>query len=97
MKHLTRILLFVSAAAFATSLTAVGSDIHYGILKPVSTIVFIVFFILHITQKEVALFDAENQQNIGKARSKRPAPVVRKPEPRGEKPVSALPNHAAAG
>ena len=70
MKHLPKIILLVSATMFALSLTQAGSDIHYGALKPVSAILFIVFFILHVLQKEVAKFDEEYDKNIAVARPK---------------------------
>ena len=73
MKRLPKILLALSAAGFALSLTSFGSAIHYGMLKPVSAILFIVFFILHVIDKEVEKYDVENEANI--ARCKR-APLL---------------------
>ena len=73
MKHLPKVILAVSATTFIVSLTAAGSNIHYGMLKPVSAILFIVFFILHVLQKEVVKFDQEHENNIAAARRKGPA------------------------
>jgi hypothetical protein len=66
MKPFPKFLLVVSVAGFALSLTTFGSAIHYGILKPVSAILFIVFFILHVLHKEIEKYDAEHQANIAR-------------------------------
>lgn len=71
MKYLTKILLIISVAAFVASLTSVGSNVHYGMLKPVSAILFIVFFILHVTRKEVALFEEEQERTRGRAANRK--------------------------
>jgi hypothetical protein len=62
MKYLSKILLVISLTMFLASLTAAGSNIHYGMLKPVSAILFIVSFILHVTHKEVEKFETEQEQ-----------------------------------
>jgi len=71
MKRLPKILLVLSVAGFALSLTSFGSDIHYGVLKPVSAILFIVFFILQVLEKEVAKYDAENTSIKSRSRDAR--------------------------
>jgi hypothetical protein len=72
MKRFSKFLLVISVAGFALSLTSFGSAIHYGMLKPVSAILFIVFFILHVLQKEVEKYDVEHQANIARG-SRAPA------------------------
>ena len=70
----------LSGLLFLVSLTAIGSSIHYGIVKPVSAILFIVAFILMVLQKEVALYDAEERLRIAAADAKvsrTKAPTVR--------------------
>lgn len=70
MKYLTKALLIISVAAFAASLTSIGTNVHCGMLKPPSAILFVVFFILHVTQKEVALFDEEQAHSRAAATRK---------------------------
>lgn len=73
MKHLPKILLTVSIVAFLASLTPAGSAIHYGMLKPISGILFIVFFILNVLKKEVAEYDEEERAKVRFARGRRAA------------------------
>ena len=68
MKRLPKILLGLSVAGFAFSLTSFGSAIHYGMLKPVSAIFFILFFIVHVLDKEIVKFDVENEANIARCK-----------------------------
>ena len=70
MKYLPKILLTISIVAFLASLTPAGSDIHYGMLKPISAILFIVFFILNVLKKEVAGYDEEERAKIKFARGR---------------------------
>jgi hypothetical protein len=86
MKHLAKIFGVLSAVLFVFSLTPVGSDIHYGILKPISAILFIVFYILHVTRKEVEQFDQEHAQGV---RSVAQSARVRADAGAGKAPVSA--------
>ena len=87
MKHLAKIFGVLSAVLFAFSLTPVGSDIHYGILKPISAILFIVFYILHVTRKEVEHFDQEHDQGVPSVAKS--ASRVRADAGAGKAPVSA--------
>ena len=71
MKQLPKILLVASVTGFALSLTSFGSAIHYGMLKPVSAILFIVFFILKVVEKEVEKYDAEIAANSARFKNAR--------------------------
>ena len=71
MKRLPKVLLVLSVVGFALSLTSFGSAIHYGMLKPVSAILFIVFFILKVVEKEVEKYDAENAANTARSKGAR--------------------------
>lgn len=64
MKRLPQILMALSGLLFLVSLTPAGSSIYYGIVKPISAILFVVSFILVVLQKEVALYDAEQRLRI---------------------------------
>lgn len=66
-----KILLAVSAALFLVSLTDAGSAIAWGGLKPISFILFIVFFIGQLLHKEVVKYDEECRLN-----AKAPAPCA---------------------
>ena len=55
MRKLLKIFLVGSIVLFALSLTPVGSEIHYGLFKPVSALLFIAWFIGHL----VSRFDPE--------------------------------------
>ncbi len=59
MTTFLKILLAVSAALFLASLTEAGSAILWGFLKPLSAILFIVFFIGQLLHKEVVKYDEE--------------------------------------
>src|SRR2546425_229036 len=64
-----KILLQVSAALFLASLTEAGSDIAWGFLKPLSAILFIVFFIGQLLHKEVVKYDEECRLRLAGAKS----------------------------
>ncbi len=59
MNNFLKLLLFVCVVSFLASLTDVGSNLAWGALKPLSAILFIVFFIGQLLQKPVAQFDEE--------------------------------------
>ena len=59
MTKTPKIFLILSIALFAVSLTAPGSDIAWGLVKPLSAVVFILFVIFQILAKEVARYDEE--------------------------------------
>ena len=83
MKRLPQTLMALSGLLFLVSLTPQGIAIHYGIIKPLSAILFIVAFILMVLQKEVALYDAEERARISaadaKTQEKEPTEAVRRP------------------
>ena len=48
---------------FAVSLTGPGSDIAWGLVKPLSAVIFILFLIFQILAKEIARYDKEIAAN----------------------------------
>ena len=82
MKLITKILLATSITGFVLSLTPLGAGIHYGMLKPVSVLLFIVFFILHLLNREMESFDAEHEANIARARENGSLKSTKLPEAR---------------
>ena len=68
MTKFSKIILTLSAIAFVASLTDAGSNIAYGFLKPLGAVLFIVFFIAQLLEKEVASYDAEECQRMAQAR-----------------------------
>jgi len=61
MTKTSKIFLTISIIAFALSFTDAGSNIGWGILRPLSAAAFIVFFITNLLAKEVALYDEEER------------------------------------
>lgn len=59
-----KVFLAISVPLFVFSLTEVGSEIGYGILKPASAVFFVAFLIWKLLDKETALFDAEHEQQM---------------------------------
>jgi len=51
MKTLPKILLTLSALSFVASLTGPGSEVWFGILKPIGALSFVVAFIVHVVSK----------------------------------------------
>ena len=61
MKTLPKILLVASAITFALSLTEPGIEIWFGIVKPVSALLFVVAFIIHVVASlDPAEYAADN-------------------------------------
>jgi len=52
--------LALSVSAVVTSFTTGGEAFCYGILRPFGAIMFILFYILHVLEREVAKFDDAN-------------------------------------
>ena len=55
---------------FVASLTGPGSDFYYGTLRPLSAVLFILFFVTRVLEKEVALYDREQaskERSLGTA------------------------------
>ena len=61
MTKTSKILLAISITALALSFSDAGSDIGWGILRPLGAVAFGAFFITNLLAKEVALFDAEER------------------------------------
>ena len=62
-----KIFLTISITAFALSLTAAGSDFGWGILKPLSAVMFGAFFISNLFAKDVAEYDQAERARRGQA------------------------------
>lgn len=54
MTKTPKIFLILSIVLFAVSLTGPGSDIAWGLVKPLSAVIFILFLIFQILAKEIA-------------------------------------------
>jgi len=63
-----KILLVAAAGLFLASLTDAGSAIAWGFLKPLSAILFIVFFIGQLLHKEVVKYDEECRSRMMSAK-----------------------------
>jgi hypothetical protein len=61
---LHKIFATVSLTTFLLALTESGNAIGYGILKPLSAVFFILFFIFQLLEKESALYAAENAEQM---------------------------------
>jgi hypothetical protein len=73
-----KLLLLASALTLAASLTNAGSEFAWGALKPVSAILFLVFFIGQLFHKEMALYDEESRLRLAKAQPAAPQRVKSK-------------------
>ena len=60
MTKVARILLVISLVTIAFSITAPGGEFCYGLLKPAGALLFMVFFLVNLMAKEMALYDKEN-------------------------------------
>jgi hypothetical protein len=67
MSKWPKIFLVISVTSFAFGLTSVGSEIAYGILKPIGAIMFGVFFITQILDKEITQYDEEMRSKTRQA------------------------------
>ena len=75
MTTVPKTLLTISIVGFAISLTGPGGEFFHGIIKPISAICFVLFYITHLLAKEVEAFDQEQRAKLGSmapARSKAP-------------------------
>lgn len=62
MNILPKTLLLTSLIAFALSLTGPGSDLGYGILKPMAALLFVIAFIIHVVAcLDAAEYEADNR------------------------------------
>ena len=84
MTKTSKISLAVSIIAFALGFTDAGSNFGWGILKPISAVAFMVFFLTNLMAKEVAIYDAEER-------------VKRKELDRGENKSDSVRNSKPSG
>jgi hypothetical protein len=61
MKTLAKTLLIGSIILFAISLTGPGSEFLWGFLKPLSTLMFVNFFIMNLLAEEYAIYDEDHR------------------------------------
>jgi hypothetical protein len=59
MAKLRKIFLVIALTTFSVGFTEAGSEIGWGILKPLGAVSFILFFITNLLAKEFAAYDAE--------------------------------------
>jgi hypothetical protein len=67
MTRLPKIFLIISLSAFLAAFTEAGSAVGWGILKPLSAVFFILFFITQLVAKEMRTFDQEEQLRMAQA------------------------------
>ena len=70
MKTFSKTFLILSIVLFGASLTDLGMSICFGLIRPLSAIFFVVFFISFVLEAEVAKFDAEHEARIAEADSR---------------------------
>lgn len=78
MNRMPKILLALSVVTFLVALTDLGISIGYGLLKPMSVIFFMLFFIMNLLAKEMALYDEEQRRRLELARSQSESIETRK-------------------
>jgi hypothetical protein len=67
MTKMPKIFLVISISAFLAAFTEAGSALGWGILKPLSAVLFILFFITQLVAKEMSTFDQEEQLRMMEA------------------------------
>ena len=87
MKTLPKILLTLSALSFVASLTGPGSEVWFGVLKPIGALSFVVAFIVHV----VSRLDPEQYAADQRLRDE----LLRQPKPLKAIPLPALSRAAA--
>ena len=87
MKTLPKIFLTVSVLSFAASLTGPGSEVWFGILKPIGALSFMVAFIVHV----LSSLDPEQYAADQRLRGE----LLHQPEPLKAIPFPALSKAAA--
>lgn len=65
MTTLPKTLLTISVVGFAISLTGPGGEFAAGMIKPISAICFILFYIAQLLAKEAEAYDQEEQAKLG--------------------------------
>ena len=66
MTKFPKFVLVLSATALVASFTDAGSAIAWGFLKPLSAILFIVFFIAQLLGKEATKYDEEQRLQMAR-------------------------------
>ena len=92
MTTVPKTLLTISIVGFAISLTGPGGEFFHGIIKPISAICFVLFYITHLLAKEVAAYDQEQSAKLGSmapARSRASASSGESPASGGHSPSFA--------
>ena len=90
MTPFLKILLTASITLFLASLTDFGSAIAGGFLKPLSVILFVVFFIGQLLHKEVVKYDEEQRMRMALVKASSTSPrVTKRFDPVGEKRPNA--------
>jgi hypothetical protein len=74
---LHKIFLLLALSSFLFSLTKFGGAIGWGIIRPLSSVAFILFFILNMLKTEGAKFDEEQAELTARAKGEPPANPVR--------------------
>ena len=59
MKTLPKAFLIASIACFVLGLTGPGGDLVWGLLYPITAVLFILFFVTNLLAKEMAKLDEE--------------------------------------
>ena len=96
MTKMPKIFLIISISAFLAAFTEAGSDLCWGILKPLSAVFFVLFFITHLVAKEMRTFDQEQQLRMAEADC-HSAPAARQPAKRAPHETRENSTLAAAG
>ena len=60
MPTLSKAFLIASIASFVLGLTGPGGDLVWGLLYPMTAVLFILFFVTNLLAKEMAKLDEEN-------------------------------------
>jgi hypothetical protein len=64
MTTLPKTFLIASITSFVLGLTGPGGDLAWGLLYPMTAVLFILFFVTNLLAKEMAKFDEESTANL---------------------------------
>jgi hypothetical protein len=64
MTTLSKAFLIASIASFVLGLTGPGGDIAWGLLYPMTAVLFILFFVTNLLATEVAKFNEEHTADL---------------------------------
>jgi hypothetical protein len=68
MKWPVKWTLIASVVSFGLGLTPVGSELLWGVLKPLGAGLFIVYFIAQLLEKETAQYDEDHRKHLEPSR-----------------------------